>query len=158
MAHHPRKRSLRDERGAALVELAIVSVIFLTIVYGAISYGMMFWLKHSITHAAAQGARASLSAASGSQASAALTQLNSVIDKTLPSTVRPYAKAPCSGAVCTSGTYATATLASCASSASDTCITVTIAYPYSAHPLVPKLPFLPGLPTTLTATSVLQIP
>jgi Flp pilus assembly protein TadG len=157
MAAGKQRRSFRNERGAALVEFSIVTVLFLTLVYGAISYGMMFWVKHSITHATAQGARAALSAATGAQTSAALTQLNSVVDKTLPSAMRTYAKAPCSGGVCTSGTYATSTVGTCANS-SDNCITVTINYPYSAHPIVPKLPFLPMLPTQLTATSVLQIP
>jgi Flp pilus assembly protein TadG len=142
--HRNSNRRGRGQRGAALVEFAITCTLFLTLVYGAITYGVMFWVKATITHAAAEGARASIRGTD--PVATAKSTSEAIIDKSLPTASAGYAK-PVSP-----------TTATCASDATATCITVTVNYPYSAHPIIPKLPFLPGLPSQLSSTSVVQLP
>jgi Flp pilus assembly protein TadG len=139
-----RRHSTENQRGAVLVEFALSVVLFLTLIYGAITYGVIFWAKASLTHAAGEGARASIRVDTGN-AAVAKSQAELVIDRTLPSAASGYAK-PVSVAT-----------GQCANS-SDTCITVTVTYPYKAHPIIPALPFLPLLPTQLTSVSVIQLP
>ena len=52
------RRFLRNERGAALVEFAlVVSVIFLPLVFGVIEFGRATWIKTTLTAAAREGVR-----------------------------------------------------------------------------------------------------
>lgn len=137
-------RRRRGQRGAVLVEFAIASVLFLTLIYGAISYGVMFWVKSTITHAAAEGARnaiRSTDAVAGAKASA-----EGILDSSLPTGKATYAKP------------VTPTTGPCTYDTSVTCITVTVTYPYAAHPVVPALPLLSFLPSQLKSTSVVQLP
>jgi Flp pilus assembly protein TadG len=142
--HTGARGALRDQRGAALVEFSIAATLFLTLIYGSISYGVMFWVKNSITHAAGEGARSSIRGTD--PVAAAKAAAEAVIDKTLPTANAAWAK-PVSP---TTGT--------CATDPTKTCVTVTVTYPYSAHPIVPALPFLPILPSQLRSTSVVQLP
>lgn len=52
-----RKANHRRERGAALVELAIVASIFLTALFGVIEFGRLFWTHNALRDAARRGAR-----------------------------------------------------------------------------------------------------
>jgi hypothetical protein len=47
----------RDRRGAALVEAAIVTTIFVTLIFGMIDLGIALFNKHVASEAARQGAR-----------------------------------------------------------------------------------------------------
>ena len=49
--------SLRDERGAAVVEFAIVATLFILIVFGVIELGILMYDKHVLTNASREGAR-----------------------------------------------------------------------------------------------------
>jgi Flp pilus assembly protein TadG len=145
-ACHDREVGRRSpaQRGAVLVEFAITCTLFLTLVYAAIAYGVMFWVKATITHAAGEAARAAIGGVDA--VATARTTAEAIIDRTLPAANAASAKpvAP--------------TTAPCAANPAETCITVTVSYPYAAHPVVPTLPFLPGLPAQLKATSVVQLP
>jgi Flp pilus assembly protein TadG len=50
----------RDQRGAALMEFALVSPVFLATLMGIAGYGGYFWRAHSIQQVANDAARASL--------------------------------------------------------------------------------------------------
>ena len=50
-----------DERGTAVIELAIVAPLLLMILMGITSYGGYFWLAHNVQQAANDAARATLS-------------------------------------------------------------------------------------------------
>src|ERR1700761_8291537 len=50
----------RDERGAAVVEFAIIGPAFVVILLGIMSYGGYFWLAHSVQQLANDGARAAV--------------------------------------------------------------------------------------------------
>lgn len=147
MAVHRAKQPLRDERGTALIEFAVVAVLFLGLVYGAVSYGVVFWVKATVTHAAEEGARAAVRGTSASDSvSKATSKAQDVMTKSLPASYAANA------------TYSVPTPAACASDASVNCISVTVTYPYSAHPILPALqPIFPILPGNLTSTSVVQL-
>jgi Flp pilus assembly protein TadG len=137
-------RRAPGQRGAVLVEFALAATVFLMLVYGAISYGVMFWVKSTITHAAAEGARAAIrstDAVAGAKASA-----EAVLDSSMPTGKAAYAKP------------VTPTTAACTYNAAATCITVTVTYPYAAQPVVPTLPLLSFLPSQLRSTSIVQLP
>ncbi len=50
----------RNQRGAYAVEFALVFLIFFTLLYGIISYGMIFAFRLGLQNAAEDGARAAL--------------------------------------------------------------------------------------------------
>src|SRR4051794_32788901 len=50
----------REERGAAMVEFAIVLVMLSMLLFGIISFGVALSAKQTVTQAAAEGARAAL--------------------------------------------------------------------------------------------------
>lgn len=132
-----RLRLRRDESGAALVEFAFVFVLFVTVLYGLITFGMILAQKQSITNAAADGARAAVGQTSP-EAAAQLRVRNALGDP--------------------AGRYLdTYDVAACAGGTGN-CITVTITYDYEGHPLVPEAPGL-GLvtPPSLAAKAVVQV-
>lgn len=53
-----RRRRCRDDAGTAILELALVSILLLTIVFGIINFGLILSFKQDMTRAAAEGARA----------------------------------------------------------------------------------------------------
>lgn len=147
MAHHPRKRSLRDERGAALVEFAIVATVFLMLVFGAVSFGMIFSVKHTLTNAASEGARAAVK----------MNPTSSTAEK--ETVARDKATTAAQGGLGSRGAYVTVTaqIAKCATDPTQDCMTVTVTYPYSAHPVVPAMPLLNFLPNTVKSTAVVEL-
>jgi Flp pilus assembly protein TadG len=55
------RRILREERGTAVMEFALVAPVFLATLLGMAGYGGYFWRAHSIQQIANDAARASLS-------------------------------------------------------------------------------------------------
>ena len=51
------RRRKNDERGAAAVEFALVSIVFLTLICGVIQASLFFWGYDVASHAAREGAR-----------------------------------------------------------------------------------------------------
>jgi Flp pilus assembly protein TadG len=47
----------RNERGAALMEFAIVATVFLTALFGVIEFGRLLWTHNALRDAARRGAR-----------------------------------------------------------------------------------------------------
>jgi Flp pilus assembly protein TadG len=56
MRFHTRKPR-HEERGAAAVEFAIISIVFLTLIFAMIQYSLYFWSTQSSANAAREGAR-----------------------------------------------------------------------------------------------------
>ena len=140
-------RRARGQRGAAVVEFAIASVVLLTLLFGIISYGYALSFKQGLTQAAAEGARAAAVATTGQAATAAAAAVTPALGAF---------KKTCSSAGM-SCTYATDTASTgCASGTS--CMRVRITYDYKNYPLLPKFPGLGLLlPDTLTSTSITQV-
>ena len=136
-ASPPRRHLLRrDQSGAAAVEFALVVGLFVFILYGLISFGMILATKQRITNAAAEGARAAVGQTSAANAVTAATA------RVLAAGLPAGAYTP---------TYTTGTCGS------NQCITVTITYNLAANPVVPPAPGL-GLvtPNSISSTAVVQ--
>jgi Flp pilus assembly protein TadG len=73
-----RRRLLRDERGAALVEMAMVLPVLMLLIMGIIVYGQWLACANALQQSANEGARASLSGLS--QDERALTARQTVAD------------------------------------------------------------------------------
>jgi Flp pilus assembly protein TadG len=133
-------KRLRNERGVAALEFAIVSQLLLLLLYGMLMYGFVFALDHNITQAAAEGARAALSKTSGQALYAqqvAQSHLNFGQDST--STV-------------------TVSIATCSYDANYQCLTVNILYDNRAHPVLPGFLGMQYLtPGTIGASSTVQL-
>lgn len=141
-------RPTRGERGTVLVEFALVFALFVLIIHALIVFGMILATKNSLTHAAAEGARAAVGAVDDPMTAGVDERVERARIKVNDSLswLDQYDPAD-----------TTAAVNPCASGSSD-CITVTITYPYSSRPVVPSPPGL-GLviPTNLTSTAVVEL-
>ena len=136
------KARVRREDGSAAVEFAIVSMVFLLFLYGIITYGFIFGLDQSMNHAAEEGARAAISKTT--EADAITHAHDTALDRL-----------SWLGGQIQSGDIV-ATVADCPNDTSVRCITVTITYPWSTRPLVPRLATLPQ-PGQMIATAVVEL-
>jgi Flp pilus assembly protein TadG len=127
------RRFRKDEKGAAMVEFAIVAgLVFIPLMFGVIEFGRLIWAKNMVTSAAREGVRYAIVHGSSSGAtfdSAAVA--NYVIGRTQISPIK----------VSTTWTGA--------KDPQDT-VRVTVRYDY-----VPVVK-VPGLVTTKTVTGVSQ--
>ena len=130
-----------DERGAALVEFAIASVVLLTLLFGIITYGYVLSFKQGLTQAAAEGAR---QAAVGGDHVAAVTKAVSAFDKTCGS----------GGLTCEYSTLAADT----GCTTNGACMRVRVSYDWKNYPVLPQFPGLGLLlPDTLRSTSITRV-
>ncbi|WP_322046901.1 TadE/TadG family type IV pilus assembly protein [Paraburkholderia sp. J67] len=140
------------QRGAAAIEFALAFPLFFAILYGIVMYSMIFLVQHSMTSAAAEGARAALVYQNAANAGAALTsRANAACTRAL-AVVSWLAKAPtCSQTISTAP-------AGCASNTAMDCVQISLSYPWSSNPLVPPLPLM-GLisPNSLVGNATVQI-
>jgi Flp pilus assembly protein TadG len=147
------RRRGSDDRGTAALELAFILPIFLLIVYGGLSFGLALAAKGSITQAAAEGARSAIGATiiaadNGSQCAAytrtAQTQALQAL-KGLGAASTYAAVTPTVGMVAGGACQDNAV--------TGVIVTVTVTYPYGAHPTIPKAPGI-GLvvPASIGAT------
>ncbi|NOT17349.1 MAG: pilus assembly protein [Sulfuriferula sp.] len=138
------RADLLPQRGAVAIEFALVFPIFFVLMYGIVTYSVIFLAQQSITLAAEEGARAALRYApttdernttACSVAALSLTWLGA-------GNVTCNAQA---GSVATNGSYP---------------IKVTLSYPYQAKPLVPLLLgslMNVAVPTTLASSATVFI-
>ncbi len=47
----------RDERGAELVEFALISIVFFMLVFGVMEFGRAIWIYGTVAHVAREGTR-----------------------------------------------------------------------------------------------------
>ena len=141
-----RRRRLRrgDESGAAILEFAIVFVLFTFLVYGLIAYGMVLATKQRITNAAADGARAAVGAPDfGTAQTLARQRVHDALGSPGKYT-EAYTDVLCDPANPLTSPH---------------CIRVDLSYDYAHHPIVP-VPELPGLhlftPPSFGAQAVVQ--
>lgn len=139
----------RDERGAALVEFAIVFGLFVFILYGLVAFGMMLALKQSMTNASAEAARSAIGI---SDDATAISRATTTAQQRLNWLSGADWSQGQKGAV-----TITPSIATC-SGGSGRCLTVNVSYNYSGHPLVPPAPGL-GLvtPNSFFSSSTVQI-
>jgi hypothetical protein len=126
---HPRGTGRRagDEEGSAVLEFALVSVVLLAILYGIITFGIILAVEHSLTNAAAEGARAAVGAPDGEEPSISATATRSAIGW-LEGWVEPA--------------DVTSAVEGCAHDATERCVRVRIDYPYGSRPVLPPFPLV----------------
>lgn len=134
--------SVQKQQGAVAVEFALVFVVFFMVMYGAIAYGVVFSIKHSLNLAASEGARAAVRNVGDLSAREALATQTAT-----DAIAWLGARAPTpqvSAGACPSTPY--------------TCLTVKLDYDYAANPIVPSLPALGiQLPAKLDAQATVQL-
>ncbi|WP_322053759.1 TadE/TadG family type IV pilus assembly protein [Paraburkholderia bannensis] len=148
--NHDRNRNC--QRGVAAIEFALAFPLFFVVLYGIVMYSMIFLVQHSLTSAAAEGARAALVYQNAANTGAALTsRANAACTRAL-AVVNWLTQAPqCTQTVNTAP-------AGCTSNTAMDCVQITLSYPWSSKPLVPPLPLM-GLmsPTSLVGQATVQI-
>lgn len=137
----PTRRARRPwrQRGAYAVEYAIVFPIFFVVLYGIVSYGIIFAVRLGMQNAAEDGARAGLRYCGTSLACRRDAATSVAEDRmTWLANTTVTAKTCLLGTDCPVGTTPV-----CGSTLAQRCqIVVTVEYDYAAHPLAPPLPGL----------------
>lgn len=139
------QQGTRSERGAAAVEFALLVVPLMMIIWGLISYGIMFSYRQALSQAVGEGARAAVAAPTASITSVATSAIGGALNfygQTCGGTLTCTVSAP-STVGCPSG---------------HTCVTVTVSYPYRDNPIVPNVPgFGIVMPQTLSFTQTVEV-
>lgn len=151
----------RGERGAALVEFTLVSVLLLLLVFGIISFGLLLSFKQDMTRAAAEGARAGAVAAAGEAYGDAYDETDRAVrefsDRFATNGCKTEGMEDSLGA-----TDCDVKVLDCGGMTNDPnlpdCVTVTLTYNYEDHPLVTPIPLLSSLlPNEVKAASVAKV-
>lgn len=150
----------RDERASVLVEFSLVVVLFFTLLYGLVGFGLVLALKQSVTNAANEGARAALGADVNASYATAAGSLGWLGAKCCQSSLGTFG-----GEIAGAPLDINPTEALCdplddpLDPASPRCVTVAIAYDFAGSPLLPPLPGF-GLifPDKIASTGVIQLP
>jgi len=82
LGRHPRSRRIAaGQRGSAIVEFAIVALLFFSLVFAALDFGFAFTIRENMNHAAQEGLRAAIVDPGGpdSQAKTAITKARSIL-------------------------------------------------------------------------------
>lgn len=143
-----RGETCEEERGAELIEFAVVIVLLIALLYGIITYGVILAAQATVTQAAADAARSGIVAASSAVVSTAEAQAGTDVGW--------MNKGTCG----TSGTTITCVASEipCPSNTANTCLKVTVTYNYGSAPLFPELPGLGVItPSSITSTNILQL-
>lgn len=139
-----RSREMREERGVAAVEFAIVSLVFIMLLFGMISFGFVFALQHNMTHAASEGARAALKAPQGDEIATAEDRADAALSFKTASDHAIVDAQILTGNECEPA------------NPTIRCLKVTITLDYDAHPVIPSL-FGVGTPDTMTASATVEL-
>lgn len=133
----------KGQDGSVTVELAIVIPVLLGVLLGALSFGMIFMVNHTLSSAASEGARAAVGTtttdeAIATAAAAAQGQLSGLGQFEQHADVR------------------TPTVGACAAPVTEQCITVEVTYPWGTNAIIPNLlEFV--TPDVLSAQSTVQL-
>jgi len=134
------RERLQRQDGVAAVEFAVVSMVFLVLLFGILTYGYIYSMDQSLNHAAEEGARAAI--ATTTEAAAITTAQTTAYAR-----LQTYQPSLLS-------TDVVATVGDCDSG--FRCITVTITYPWATRPIIPKFPGLPT-PSQILAVATVQL-
>jgi Flp pilus assembly protein TadG len=140
-----------EQRGAVLVEFALVVTFLCLVIFGIITFGILLGYRQNLTQAATEAARAaSVQQDPAKQETAALAAATSALDEldhTCGST-------PQSGLTCK-----VSAMFACPSDSTLACRTVTITLDNDQHSVVPNVPLLSAfVPHQLDATTTIIVP
>jgi Flp pilus assembly protein TadG len=145
LCHQP---SRARHAGSAAVEFALVFPLLFLVLYGIVTYSVVFVAQQNLTLAAEDGARAALAFQRATTVAGALSARSSnACTVANQSTGWLGAYAQCA-----------AQAQSCSYDSAMSCVQVTLTYDYANHPLVPTLPLLSlALPQTLSSVATVQL-
>lgn len=129
-------RFMRDRRGVAAIEFAIVAPLLIMMMFGMIMYGSWFWMAHSVQSMASESARAAIAG--------------------LDPTEREQLARAFVG-VQVSDLGLNAAKAAVAVESTPTVIRVNIAYDASDHPLMALSGLIPSPPKIIRRTAVVRL-
>lgn len=145
-ARRARRGHLRQQRGSTAVEFAMIFPLFFVVLYGIVTFSMIFVAQQSLTLAAEEGARAALTYQKSDNATDALAAR---VATTCPTA---------SGMLATMVASATCNATTAACNSGMQCVNVVLTYSYVNNPLIPSLPLLGNvLPNTLTSSATIQL-
>src|SRR5688572_18879459 len=140
------REHLQRQDGVAAVEFAIVSMVFLVILFSILTYGFIYGLDQSMNHAAEEGARSAISAPSSPGETLAKTKAHDTAMQRLSWL----------GGRITDADVVETILDPCPNDAAVKCIQVTITYPWSTRPIIPQFPGLPT-PAQMQAIAIVEL-
>lgn len=142
-----RTSGFHRQEGAAALEFALIFPLFFVLFYAIVAYSLVMTLEQSLTHAAAEGARAAVAVdpAAFDDAAAYGTKINDISCAVVSQALNWLSVPIDCAAVVQSGT-----------------VTVTLTYPYADDPLVPVLIFpgfgkIPDISDSLVAHASAQL-
>lgn len=156
----PARRGLlirRDQRGASLVEFALVFPIFVLVILGLVSFGMMLALKQGVTNAAADAARSVVGVVDNAATPAVderIERARTTVTNRLDWLGGNSANLVTSVSWYNAGSGACEAVAVGTAPPSPPTICVRVSYPYSDHKLVPAPTF--GV-STLSSEARVQV-
>ena len=148
------------QKGVAAIEFALIFPVLFLMLYGLLSYSLIFAMQHSLSLAAAEGGRAAVRFVSKSDdisvrvnaaCRAAQNALSWMASIGIPSQCTGNANSAVSISILEKPCPSTA---SSSAVSSVRCIDISAIYAYSANPLIPKI--VP-VPSKLTGHSFTQI-
>lgn len=149
MGHHRRRPPLtgrRRERGAALVEMALVVGLLALLLFGTIAYGVTLSYRQSLTQAANEAARA-----------AAVAPFDLAGDRAREAADRAIGA---QGTLCNQGDGLTCTflVEPCNGGDGRSCMTVRLVYDLAGSPRVGSIPIIDAtMPDELRSTAVVEL-
>ena len=139
------RRSRSANRGAAAIEFALVFLIFFSVFYAIVAYGLAFLMEQSMTMAAEEGARAVLQNAPNDAVRRTNAQLAAQDSLSWFTGKGMNVPMPDPADDCNDGIPET------------WCVMVKVNFDNAKYPLVPSLPFLGiRIPDTLSASARVQ--
>lgn len=153
-----RRHRTPRERGAVMVEFALILPIFVALVFGIISYGYMLSYRQGLGQAASEGARAAAVVPSGMSVVQKTTRARNALNDALSS----YGVS-CAGTVLKDGSTTVGSCSiqpsvPCPADSARSCAIVTATHDYRSHPLVASFPGLGvTLPQKLTYKAVVEV-
>jgi Flp pilus assembly protein TadG len=157
MMHRGTTSRRRDDSGASAVEFALVLPLLVLLLFGIISYGVMLSFRQSLSQAAAEGARAAaVTFVTTNKQTEAIGAVNEALDS--------FGVTCSAGNLMKSGSRVgacTVSLPGACTPAAATgvkCVTVTLAFDYRDHPVVPSFPGVGYvIPKTLTYSAQARV-
>ncbi|WP_159085802.1 TadE family protein [Aeromicrobium chenweiae] len=152
------RRADDRDRGAAMVEFALILPVLVALIFGIISYGYMLSYRQGLSQGASEAARAAAIVPSGMPAAAKLAKATTALNDAMGS----YGVS-CAGGVlrhdgAASGSCSIQTSTACPQDSSRRCAVVTVTHAYRAHPLISSFPGLGiTLPENLSYTAVVEV-
>ena len=139
----PWGRMHRDEGGAVIVEFAAIFVVFAMLLWGLITYGVIFAAQQSVTHGAADAARATVGQYPDEDE--ARSRAEDIIDAQLGegSWLDP------------AGLSHSVEFGPCEGTAERACATVHVTYDWANHAIVPEMLSV-ATPNALSSKAVVQ--